>query len=146
MKLKHITVESLVCILIMIFAYTTARQLGRFNDFRLSLGAQPLNDSFRIFLLYAIPAAQVMVILLLVVPIFRQYGLLLSLVLLAVYTAYIILVLTNYYGRKPCSCAGAIKNLTWNSHLYFNLTLVIFNLLALYFHRQLRKKNTSFYA
>jgi putative oxidoreductase len=136
MKLKVILQEVLIAALVLLYIYTAAIRLMKLEDFKLAIGAQPLVPALKLFLIYAIPAACIGITLLLAIPWFRKIGLYASLLLLLVFTGYIILIKMNYYGRIPCSCAGVLENVEWNTHLFFNLVFILINTVAILLHRQ----------
>jgi len=62
----------------------------------------------------------------------RTFGLYLSLILMATFTAYVILVITGYFGPAPCTCGGIITALSWKQHLIVNLTLLLIVVYSLF--------------
>jgi hypothetical protein len=43
---------------------------------------------------------------------------------MALFSGYIVLVLTGVFGRVPCSCGGVIGSLGWWEHLVFNVVFL----------------------
>jgi hypothetical protein len=43
------------------------------------------------------------------------------------FTAYIITIL-NFSEYIPCSCGGILQNMTWKTHLVFNIGLVLLSI------------------
>ena len=70
---------------------------------------------------YALPIAEFFTAFLLTTDRWRITGLKASVVLMAIFTGYILLVLTGIFGRIPCSCGGVLNNMGWWEHLLFNL-------------------------
>lgn len=68
-----------------------------------------------------LPLVEMLAAIMLVYTPWRTYGFLLSTVMMGLFSAYIILVLTNVFGRVPCSCGGILNQLGWWEHLWFNL-------------------------
>lgn len=62
----------------------------------------------------------------------RIFGLYLSLILMTAFTAYVILVLTGYFGPAPCTCGGIITALSWKQHLIVNLILLLIVVYSLF--------------
>lgn len=62
----------------------------------------------------------------------RTFGLYLSLVLMAAFTAYVILVITGYFGPAPCTCGGIITALSWKQHLAVNIIFLLITLCSLF--------------
>lgn len=62
----------------------------------------------------------------------RTFGLYLSLTLMTAFTAYVILVITGYFGPAPCTCGGIITALSWKQHLAINIILLLITLYSLF--------------
>lgn len=137
MKTKVILQETLVAALVLLYVYTATVKLMKLEDFKLAIGAQPLVPALKTLLIYAIPSACIGVVLLMAIPKLRKAGLYASLVLLLIFTGYIILIKMNYYGRIPCSCAGVLDNVDWTSHLLFNMAFILANAGAILLHRRI---------
>lgn len=139
MKIKTILLELLIAALILLFVYSPASKLLKFEDYQLAMDAQPLIPWFRSLLVYALPISELLVVVMMAMPKLRKIGLLSSLALLVTFTIYIILIKVNYYGRIPCSCGGVIKDLSWTEHLYFNISFIIINIAALWLFYKVSK-------
>ncbi|GGF43149.1 hypothetical protein GCM10011339_34570 [Echinicola rosea] len=61
----------------------------------------------------------------------QKWGLLLSILLMTVFSTYIGLVWMGAFPRVPCSCAGFIESMSWSQHLLFNLTFILLGTLGL---------------
>lgn len=68
-----------------------------------------------------LPFIEIIAAIMVLIPYWRRYGFKLSAVLMAIFSGYILLVLTNVFGRVPCSCGGILNQLGWWEHLWFNL-------------------------
>ncbi|MCE7056817.1 hypothetical protein LZF95_19205 [Algoriphagus sp. AGSA1] len=75
-------------------------------------------------LLYVLPVVEMVVAVLLLAPGWRRVGLLLSVVLLSLFTGYVALVWLGFAERVPCSCGGVLSGLGWGEHLVFNLVFL----------------------
>ena len=73
------------------------------------------------FLLYFLPAIEIMVAVFLLIPDYRLIGVKIAVILMLIFSTYIGLVLTGIFGRIPCSCGGVLNNIGWWEHLLFNL-------------------------
>jgi putative oxidoreductase len=140
MKTKMIILVLLVTVLVVLYIYTPATKIMKFEDFKLAIGAQPLVPALKTCLIYTLPTVQVLVLILLIISKYRKLGLYASLFLLLVFTGYIILIKLNYYGTVPCSCAGVLGYLDWTQHLYFNGVFILVNIAALFLHRHIHHK------
>jgi len=143
MKKKEILLQILIMILIFLFVYTPANKLMKFEEYKLAMKAQPFTDSFSTFLIYAVPFFELVAVILMAIPKTRKIGLYNGLVLLLLFTGYIVLVQLNYYGRIPCSCGGVISSFTWTEHLVFNLIFILFSIIAILLDRSISKEENE---
>ena len=120
---RHILVQMIAAILVFLFAYTAISKFFNFNVFRFTLGMAPVIGSFAGFMSIAIPAVNLVVALLLLVPRTRKAALWLSLFLLGAYTSYIGYVLL-VSKQLPCSCNGIVPWLSWTNHFWLNLFII----------------------
>ena len=121
MKTKAIVQEALVCLLILLFVYASFSKLLDFHEYRQQLYNQAFPAVFKPVLLWAIPVSELLLTGMLIFHATRTLALYGSLLLLLLFTGYIILVKINFYHRVPCSCGGVLRSLNWTQHLVFNL-------------------------
>ena len=112
---------------IFLFVYAAISKLLSYPKFRLQLGQSPMLTSIAGYVAWIIPTAELGIALVLTFTNDRQKGLLASFSLMTMFTGYIIAI-TRFSQYIPCSCGGILQNMSWNTHLLFN---VIFLLLAL---------------
>lgn len=125
MKKKQILLELIIMGLVFLFVYTPVNKLMKFQEYKLSMKAQPFAPGFSTFLTYAVPAAEFIAVILLILPLTRKAGLYVSMFLMTLFTGYIGLVQLNYYHKVPCTCGGIISSLTWNEHLLLNIFILL---------------------
>jgi hypothetical protein len=142
---KHIKASYL---LIFLFAYTAVSKLNPFSyippftweklklidvsAFQGTMFKSPVLRPYVAELSYAIPAAEILICLLLLFNKTKTAGYYLSLLLLALFTGYIIYILKEYGAMLPCSCGGVISLLSWKQHLFFNAFFILITIRALY--------------
>jgi hypothetical protein len=107
--------------LIMLWLYTAGSKLIDIPMYKRGLYGQPFSKDLKDFLFYALPLSEFFLITLLYFKKTRKLGYLGSLLLLTIFTAYIILVLMGYYPKIPCSCGGILTMMSWKVHLWFNI-------------------------
>ena len=56
--------------------------------------------------------------------------------LLSVFSIYIAVTMSGFFGRIPCSCGGILKNMGYWTHLIFNLLFIVFAMLGIAMERQ----------
>ncbi|KQB99885.1 MauE/DoxX family redox-associated membrane protein [Pedobacter sp. Hv1] len=75
-------------------------------------------------LTWMIPSIEITLVFLLLFRNTRKKALWASLFLLTAFTLYIAIVMTGVFGRIPCSCGGILKNMSYGTHLIFNLFFI----------------------
>lgn len=120
-KVKEITLTSINILLIFLWMYAATSKLLNYEQSRI----QMMNQVFPVFisklLLWTVPVSELLIAGLLLSKKWRIPGLLFSCLLLFLFTVYILLVMSNVFGRIPCSCGGIISRLSWGQHLAFNI-------------------------
>ncbi|RBQ08913.1 MauE/DoxX family redox-associated membrane protein [Pedobacter miscanthi] len=119
-------------ILILLWVYTSLSKLSEIEDFKRQLNNQVFSRKFTPVLLWAIPGIEITAAAMLLFKKTLRAGLILSAILMALFTGYIVLVSMNIFNRVPCSCGGVLKNMGWNSHLIFNTVFLAISLFGVY--------------
>ncbi|ALL05761.1 hypothetical protein AQ505_09810 [Pedobacter sp. PACM 27299] len=86
-------------------------------------------------LAWLIPAVEILISMLLIIPKTRRYGLVSSLLIMIAFTSYLIYMI-SYGGPKTCGCGGVIQSLTWVQHIWFNISFIFLAGIALMFIRR----------
>jgi putative oxidoreductase len=118
-------------LLILLWAYAASAKLMDFANFKLQMHRQLLPQFLDHALPYLLPPFELGIALLLTIPKTTRLGLYLSLFLIALFTAYVGLMITGKFGKIPCSCGGIISHLGWNIHFYFNCFFLLINLIPI---------------
>jgi putative oxidoreductase len=130
-------------LIVLLFVYAATLKLAGFGEFRFQLYRQTFPHIIADILVYALPAAEFAAVLLLLFSRTFFAGLLLSLALLSLFTAYIALVLLGFWAHVPCSCGGVLSRLGWKPHLLFNGCFIVLNLVAIVVHLKERRSVTA---
>lgn len=130
------TIEIISSFFILLFIYTAINKFLSHQIFRLSLEKFPLLNLAASFLSWAIPAMELVIALLLLLPRFRKRGLMAALGLMILFTGYMVYMLITS-SHLPCSCGGVINNLSWHQHLWLNSLLIILAALAIFLTKRL---------
>ena len=125
---KLITLFSLL--LTIIFVYTAVSKLMHLETFQLRVERMPYIASYALVISWIVPFLELVIAGLLWFPRYRLLALYSSLVLLGVFTSYIIIVL-NYSESIPCSCGGVISALGWKDHILLNISFMVLALLGI---------------
>jgi uncharacterized membrane protein YphA (DoxX/SURF4 family) len=140
--LRKLTLETISLLFILLFVYTAVSKFLDYENFRAVIGQSPLLTRFAPILAIVVPAAEIIIALLLVIPRYRHAGLYASFAMMMLFTTYII-VLVTLAEKVPCSCGGVISRMTWKQHLYFNICFVLLALLGMWLHTKQSDKQPA---
>ena len=132
-------IDAIASLLIFLFVYTAISKLITFEEFKSQMRNQTFPAWMATGLIWTLPASELITSVFLLVPRWRTAGFWISFLLLTLFTGYILLVLTNYFGRVPCSCGGVIKALGWKSHLAVNTIFLLLSLFGIYLKNRERR-------
>ena len=121
-------------VLILLFAYTGCSKLFDLERFSHTLYNQPFPKSLVPVLIITLPCLELATAACLLFDRTRLIALWSALTLLIVFTLYIAAIVLHLFETVPCSCGGIFRHLTWNQHLWINLTLLILVATALRHH------------
>ncbi|MDR6513680.1 MauE/DoxX family redox-associated membrane protein [Chryseobacterium camelliae] len=138
MKTKNIVSELIIFILILIWAYTFASKIFDFDTFNRQINGAYLLSSGGPYLAYFLQAIHLGIVILLIKRNWRGLGLLTSLSVMVIYTAYLIYIL-KFAPSIPCSCIAVFHGMNWNDQLYFNFIALAINLIGLITYSSLTK-------
>lgn len=142
---QHIKINYL---LIFLFAYTAVSKLNLFSytapfswdnfkfidisSFEEAMFKSPVLRPYVHELAWMIPAIEIVACILLLFNKTKTAGYYLSLLLLTVFTAYIMYILSMYDHNLPCVCGGVISLMSWKQHLIFNYFFIVITIRAIY--------------
>jgi hypothetical protein len=124
--------------ILLLFLYTAVSKLLDFENFKSVLIMSPLLRPFAGIIAWALPIAEIGIVVLLAFPKTKITGLYTAFIVLVVFTIYIICMVI-FTPRLPCGCGGAIKSLTWTQHIFFNLSWILFTLTGIALNRKIKK-------
>ena len=133
---KPVVITDMICaLLILLFAYAAFSKLLEFEKFRNVLRDAPLTGNYAALLAALIPAAELIIVLLLIIPGTQKWGLAAATGLLTLFTVYLaIMVLAD--SHLPCSCGGVIQRLSWRQHIVFNAFFIGISITGIYFKQK----------
>ena len=134
-------IPDIICaLLILLFAYTAFSKLVEFEKFRNVLSEAPVIGNEAAFLAAVIPVAELIIVLLLLIPKTKKPGLSTATGLLIVFTVYLVfMVLTD--PHLPCSCGGVIQQLSWKQHIVFIAFFIGLGITGIYYQRKEDRDN-----
>lgn len=121
---REIAVQTISCLLVLLFVYAAGSKLLDYTKFRVEIGKSPLLTAIAAPVAIAVPVIELVIALLLSFTRTRLLGLYASFTLMVLFTAYIFYIL-RFSPYVPCSCGGVLQKLNWTTHLYFNLFFIL---------------------
>lgn len=128
MLTKRLT-DILCALLVFLFIYTSVSKLLEYHTFRRQLGQSPFITLYAPFIAWALPAGEIIIAGLLLIPRTRLTGFYLSFFLLCLFTFYLAAMLQLSYFI-PCTCGGVLQSLSWQAHIVFNIAFIILSALG----------------
>lgn len=116
-------------LLILLFTYTAISKLTEFEKFVRVLDESPLIHKGADTIGWLLPVTELIVVLLLFFEQTRKAGLYASLLLLVLFTLYL-LYMVLFVADLPCSCGGVLSKMSWKQHVLFNLFFIVINLIG----------------
>ena len=132
-KIKNSFVLIVNYLYVLLFVYAAVSKLLDYENFQVQLGQSPLLSAYASIISWLVPAIELFIVFLILLPTTRLFGLFGSFILMVMFTVYIYLILT-YSSFVPCSCGGVLEKMTWNQHLLFNIAFIIQVVLAILLH------------
>lgn len=125
-------------LLILLWVYVAASKLFNYPHFKIQMRIQALPGWLSETLIYTLPFTEILAAMLLLFDKTKLAGLYLSLFLMILFTGYVGLVITNFFGRVPCSCGGVLKELGWKLHFLLNVFYMLLTITGIYLYRERR--------
>lgn len=138
-RLKTVVTEIISALLILLFTYTGISKIIDHNNFQGVLAQSPLIGWGAQILSWMIPALELIIAILLLIPNKKSNGFFLSSVLMCLFTGYLFYMVL-FVPHLPCNCGGVIKQMSWRQHLLFN---IFFSAIAIIGYRILVTKQTD---
>ncbi|REA56432.1 hypothetical protein DSL64_26930 [Dyadobacter luteus] len=123
-------VKAITFLLTVLFLYTALSKLMDLDTFHSQLANQNIPKWTVAYLVWLIPASELLAVGLMIFGSSRSLGLYMSSLLMLAFTVYIGLVVIGFFDRVPCSCGGVLKSMSFGSHLVFNLFFLSIAILA----------------
>jgi len=135
-----IALKLLLILLGVLWFYTVADKLYNFDAYQNSMMNQVFNRPIAKLLVYLLPSIEWLTFCFLLFPKFRLAGLYLSAFLLFSFTLYVAFAVLGFYPKRPCSCGGLFRSLSWNAHLYLNVFLFLLSVTSIPLYNLRRKE------
>lgn len=141
-KKKEIAVDIISALFVLLFLYAALTKLMDYQKFVVQLGQSPMLTPIAEFMAWLVPAVEIVIAALLMIPRTRYLGLCASTWLMAAFSTYIVII-TQYAFYVPCSCGGILNSLGWTEHFIFNLVFVALGIAGIILHQSPVKSNDN---
>ena len=121
---KKLIVNITSWLYIALFLYAGISKLFDYDLFEQQIAQSPILAPSAKSLSWILPALEISISLILIIPGKRITGLYASFVLMLFFTGYIIWIL-NFSNTIPCSCGGILESMSWKQHLLFNILFLL---------------------
>ena len=129
-------------LLLLLFLYTAISKLTSHEVFKNVLTASPLLKPYAGMISWLLPVSEIAIVVLLFIPRFRIKGLIASLILITLFTIYLLYMIV-FTPHLPCNCGGVIKLLTWPEHIVFNLFFVFLSVTGILLYKRAKNLRSS---
>jgi hypothetical protein len=130
-----ITIEIIAALFILLFLYTALTKLEHRTRFVLAMRESPLIGNFANPLSWLVPMAEFSIVLCLIFPATRFAGLLMSTLLIFIFSGYIAYMLISK-SHLPCNCGGVLEKMSWRQHLIFNIVFLLLGIVGIQLSRK----------
>ena len=137
---KNTIVEIISALLVFLFIYAALSKLLDFGKFNHQLSQSPFIANISQWVVWAIPAGELLISILLIIRSTRIAGLYFSYFIMLLFTGYIFMML-RFSSYLPCSCGGVLSGMSWKQHFVFNLAFTGLALTAIMIQHMHSDKN-----
>lgn len=116
-------------LLIFLWTYTGVSKLIDHDIFESTLHQSPIIKEYSAIISWLVPIVEITLVMLLFSKKYFRLALFFSLLLLFVFTGYIVYLIL-FIPALPCLCGGVLKAISWNGHLLLN-SFFIFSIVIL---------------
>lgn len=118
---KTLYIQWITAALATLFCYAAISKLLNYEQSRREMLNQIFPSAWALVFTWLIPSIEIFVAVLLLIKRTQKVGLWAAALLLLAFSIYIAVVMTGVFGRVPCSCGGILKNMSYGTHLLFNI-------------------------
>lgn len=141
--LKLILISDIIsALLLLLFLYTSLSKLIDYETFKNVLSASPLLKPVAGVVAWLLPVTELLIVVLLFIPAMRLKGLYASLILISLFTMYLIYMIAST-PNLPCNCGGVLKLLTWKQHIFFNVFFILLSLAGILLYKRNKTTRSS---
>ena len=142
--MKRTFIVDIICILFMIlFLYTSVNKMMEYSVFKEQISESPILAPISMPIAAGLPIIEMLLTIMLLIPRWRLIALYASLVMMTLFTMYVIAILL-FDKNLPCSCGGILAALSWPQHLIFNITFIIFAIAGIWLEKKSMRQNNTY--
>ncbi|WP_343319331.1 MauE/DoxX family redox-associated membrane protein [Sphingobacterium multivorum] len=134
---QEFVLQVLTYALLCLWIYVGSKKVFTYAEFRASMIRQPFADQYGIMLSYILPAVELATGILFIFEGTKRLGFWLTLILMLVFSGYVILALRDTWGNIPCDCILEFP-ISWKAHLWVNGLITIACIVALLLDRKIK--------
>lgn len=142
MKKSNVAIMIICTLIIALFVYASTAKLLDYYNFQFGLSESPFIAPFADILAWAVPAVELLIAGMLVIPALRLAGLYAFFLLMILFTVYIAAMLLSD-SDIPCSCGGILENMSWGAHIVFNSAFVVLAAYGIYLQRKKKRRTET---
>ena len=143
MKNKNTAIEICSALLVVLFTYAASSKLLDYDQSKLQMMKQLVPAATAPILTWLVPATELLIVGLLLFKRTRLIGLYASGILMGMFSLYIAVAMSGWFGSRPCSCGGVLKHLNYWQHLVFNLAFVGVAVMGVLISRKANRREIS---
>lgn len=145
-KIHEFISFSCILLLVLMWSYASIAKLADYSRFVTQMQLVPftLLQQTAPVLAWLLPLVELALVALLWREDTRRLGCILSFGLLLAFVVYIITLLLSGL-TLPCTCGGIISKLSWQGHLWFNLSFMLLSLLPVYLTKNQHRYTNKMY-
>lgn len=129
-KQSYLFTSLLQSAFILLFTYTgISKMLDHVYFSQILSESLPIHKGAGV-LAWLIPATELAIVLLLFLPARRLTGMRAAVLLLLIFTGYLLVKLLSG-SALPCRCGGVISQLSWKGHVVFNVLFIVAGLVGI---------------
>ncbi len=134
---QEFVLQVLTFALLCLWIYVGSKKVFTYTEFRASMIRQPFADQYGIVLSYILPAVELATGILFIFEGTKRLGFWATLILMLIFSSYVILALRDTWGSIPCDCILEFP-ISWKAHLWVNGLITIACTVSLLLDRKIR--------
>lgn len=128
---RSILIKGTSYAMIFVFMYAAVIKGIDAITFKNQMLQSPLLPSYLIpYLVFAVPAIEILASILIIIPKAKATGLLLGYSIMLSFSIYMVSLIVFFQGNVPCACGGILGKMGYTAHIIFNISLTLLCLIS----------------